>query len=195
MEDYHYSNTIHPTAIIGPHVEMGENNYIGPFCIIGMPAEHKDYWPKQHTCYFTRLDEEMFGRVIIGNGNVFTGHVTIDAGTEGNAKATIIQNNTWMLKHSHIGHDAIVCDGVVVSCGAKIGGHAFLGKGVNIGLNACIHQRQKIREGCIIGMGGIVTKKLITEPYKKYAGNPAKLIGDNDQHPDYTIYMKEYPKL
>lgn len=28
-------NYIHPTAVIGPNVEMGDNNYIGPFCIIG----------------------------------------------------------------------------------------------------------------------------------------------------------------
>ena len=25
-------NDIHPTAVIGDHVEMGEDNYIGPFC-------------------------------------------------------------------------------------------------------------------------------------------------------------------
>jgi acetyltransferase-like isoleucine patch superfamily enzyme len=31
----------------------------------------------------------------------------------------------------------------------------------------------------MIGMGAVVTKKLITEAFKKYAGNPAKEIGDN----------------
>jgi acetyltransferase-like isoleucine patch superfamily enzyme len=31
----------------------------------------------------------------------------------------------------------------------------------------------------MIGMGAVITKKLITTPYKKYVGNPAKCIGDN----------------
>jgi acetyltransferase-like isoleucine patch superfamily enzyme len=42
-----------------------------------------------------------------------------------------------------------------------------------------IHQKQDIAIGCMIGMGAVVTKKLITEAFKKYAGNPAKEIGDN----------------
>jgi acetyltransferase-like isoleucine patch superfamily enzyme len=31
----------------------------------------------------------------------------------------------------------------------------------------------------MIGMSAVITKKLITEPYSKYAGNPAKYIGNN----------------
>lgn len=168
-------NYVHHTAVIGPNVELGEGNYIGPFCIIGMPAEHRDYWPE---C----------GKVIIGNNNIFTGHVTIDAGTAG---ATIIKDDCWFLKHSHVGHDAIIESNVTISCGAKVGGHAIIQRGCNLGLNAVIHQRKQIAEGCIIGMGAVVTKKLVTEPYMKYAGNPAKLLGVNDAHPDYTIYMRD----
>lgn len=40
-------------------------------------------------------------------------------------------------------------------------------------------------------MGAVVTKGLVTEPFKKYAGNPAKLLGDNSGHPEYTIFLKE----
>lgn len=119
------------------------------------------------------------GKVIIGNNNHFTGHVTVDAGTEGNAMVTIIQNDSWFLKHSHIGHDAVICDRVTVSCGVKIGGHAFIGEGCNLGLNAVVHQRKVIKEGCMIGMGAVVTKKLVTEPNSKYVGNPAKYLGPN----------------
>ena len=38
------ANFIHPTAIIGDNVELGDNNYIGAYCIIGDPTEHKKYW-------------------------------------------------------------------------------------------------------------------------------------------------------
>lgn len=155
---------IHPTAVIGPNVTIGENTYIGPLCIIGYPAEHKSYWNKP------------VGKVIIGKNCVITGHVTIDAGTN---HPTIIGNDVWMLKHSHIGHDAIVEDNVTISCGAKVGGHAVIHKKSNLGLNSCIHQWVIVPEECMIGMNAAVTKKLEMEPKRKYAGVPAKDIGPN----------------
>lgn len=36
------ANFIHPTAIIYEDVEIGDNNYIGAYCIIGAPPEHKN---------------------------------------------------------------------------------------------------------------------------------------------------------
>lgn len=157
-------NYIHPTAQIGPDVVLGKGNYIGPFCIIGFPAEHKAFWglPQKG--------------VVIGNNNVFTGLVTIDSGTE---KATTIGNNCWFLKHSHAGHDAEIGDEVTISCGAKVGGHAIIHSRSNIGLNACIHQRVRVPEGCMIGMNAAVTKKTELSPFRKYAGVPAKDIGSN----------------
>jgi len=164
LDDWGNGNIIHPTAVIGPNVKMGNNNYIGPFCIIGFPAEHKAYWDKPT------------GQVEIGDNNVFTGHVTIDAGTE---HLTSIGNNCWFLKHSHAGHDSVIGDGVTVSCGAKVGGHAIINPKCNLGLNSCIHQWVEVPEGCMIGMNAAVTKKLEMEPYRKYAGVPAKDIGPN----------------
>lgn len=158
------SNFIHKTAIVGPNVTLGDNIYIGPYCVIGEPAEHKAFW------------DGPIGKVFIGDGCVINGHVTIDAGT---TKTTHIGQGVWMLKHSHVGHDCIIGNNVTISCGAKIGGHVRIDDNCNIGLNAVIHQKQSIARGCMIGMGAVVTKRLITIPYTKYAGNPAKEIGKN----------------
>lgn len=156
-------NKIHPTAVIGPNVELGDNVYIGPYCIIGFPAEHKGCWPNP-------------GKVIIGDDCILTGLVTVDAGTE---SPTIIKSGVWMMKHSHVGHDAVIESGVTLSCGVKVGGHCWVQDGTNIGLNACIHQRVVIPKNCMIGMGAIITKKTVMEEGMKYAGNPAKQIGVN----------------
>jgi UDP-N-acetylglucosamine acyltransferase len=156
---------IHPTALIGPNVSISENCYIGPYCIIGFKAEHKAYWDQPE------------GDVVIGDNVTLTGHVTIDAST--GDQPTYIGDNVWMLKHSHVGHDCWIGNDVTISCGAKIGGHTTLRYKCNIGLNAVIHQKQDIAIGCMIGMGAVVTKGLITQAFKKYAGNPAKEIGDN----------------
>lgn len=166
MNDYinPRENYIHPTAQIAPGVILGTGNYIGPFCIIGYPAEHKAFWGKDQK------------GVIIGDNNVFTGHVTIDSGTE---KPTTIGNKCWFLKHSHAGHDAEIGDEVTVSCGAKIGGHSIIHSYSNLGLNSCIHQKVRVPEGTMVGMNAAITKTLQMEPYRKYAGVPAKDIGSN----------------
>jgi len=154
---------IHPTAIIGPNVIIEDDVYIGPYCIIGMPAEWKG---KEH------ID---LG-VTIGKGTRITGMVTIDSGA---INRTQIGENCYLMKHSHVGHDAILSNGVTLSCGAKVGGHTIIGNNCNIGLNAVIHQKQIIAEGCMIGMGAVITKKFVTTPNMKYVGNPARLLGEN----------------
>jgi len=157
------ANFIHPTAIIGENVILGDNNYIGAYCIIGDPAEHKKFW-----------DEEK-GKVYIGDNNIITGLVTIDAGTK---DITFIGNNCFIMKHAHIGHDCLIQDNVTISCGAKIGGHSIVKTYSNIGLNAVLHQFTTIERGCMIGASAFI--KGTTEEFSKYAGVPARKIGTNE---------------
>lgn len=156
------ANFIHPTAIIGDNVILGDNNYIGAYCVIGDTAEHKKFWGKPK------------GKVLIGSNNIITGLVTIDAGTE---QITYIADNCFIMKHAHIGHDCKINDNVTISCGAKIGGHSIIDKNSNIGLNAVLHQFSIIEEGCMIGASAFF--KGISESFTKYAGVPARPIGKN----------------
>lgn len=171
------NNFIHPTAIIYPGVTMGTGNTVGPYCIIGAPAE----W---------RGREKDCQGVIIGNNNNLTGLVTVDSGADG---PTIIGDGCYLMKGSHLGHDVVLGNNVTISCGARIGGHSILEDGVNVGLNATIIQRKKVPQGVMIGMGAIITKKICLEPFKVYAGNPARQLGENTKHPNYLIYMKQFP--
>ena len=114
--------------------------------------------------------------VLICEGATLTGMVTVDSGAE---RPTTIGGGAYLMKHTHVGHDAKLYGGVILSCGAKIGGHAEIFADTVIGLNAVVHQRQSIAHSCMIGMGAVVTKRLITSPNQKYAGNPAKWIGVN----------------
>lgn len=155
---------IHPTALISENVTIEEDVYIGPYCIIGFPPEWKG-------------KEELNNKgVLIKKGTRITGLVTIDAGVD---QQTTIGENCYLMKHSHVGHDAILEDNVTLSCGAKIGGHSIIGKGTNIGLNAVIHQKLTIPEGCMIGASGFVGKKSVLKPFHKYAGVPVKELGSN----------------
>ena len=156
------ANFIHPTAIIGDNVTLGDNNYIGAYCIIGDPAEHKKFWGKTK------------GKVVIGNNNIITGLVTIDAGTENN---TYIGNDCFIMKHVYIAHDCIIDNNVSICSGAKIGGHCIINDKCNIGLNATLHQWSVVLEGCMIGASAFFKGE--SEQYTKYAGVPAKKLGEN----------------
>lgn len=156
---------IHSTAIIGKNVTIEDDVYIGPYCVIGMPAEWKG-------------KENIDKGVLIKKGTRITGLVTIDSGVE---KITTIGKNCYLMKHSHVGHDAQLGDNVTLSCGAKVGGHSIIGNTTNIGLNAVIHQKVKVPEGCMIGASGFVGKKSILKPFHKYAGVPVKELGTNER--------------
>lgn len=160
---------IHATAVIGPNVEIEENVYIGPFCIIGFPPEWKG-------------KEDQGVGVLIKRGTRITGHVTIDSGVE---RRTTIGKDCYIMKGVHIGHDALIGDQVTLSCKAIIGGHTVVEWGANIGLGAIIHQRQRIARGCMVGMGAVVTKGLVTSDFDVVVGNPARWIKKNERHPHF----------
>ena len=157
-------NYIHPTALIADNVIMGTGNYIGPYCVIGFPPEHADYFPNSP-----------FG-VEIGDNNKITGHVTIDAGTEDD---TIMGDNNFIMKRVHIGHDCDLNNNIRISPNAVLGGHTWIEDYANIGMGAIIHQNQTIKKGCMIGMGAIVCKNLQMDEFDTIFGNPARVIGKN----------------
>lgn len=157
------NNTIMEGAIIRQNVVIGNNNYIGPYCIIGEMPEKIGFW-------------DAYKGVKIGNGNRITKQVTIDSGSE---RKTVIGDNVIMLKNAHAGHDVLIFDNCVISCNVLVGGWCEVGRSCNIGLGAAIHQRIHIPEGCMIGMNSTVTKRSLLNPFRKYAGSPVKDIGEN----------------
>lgn len=175
-------NIIHHTAIIDNGVQLGENNYIGPYCYItgytiignnnrfeaycsiGTPPEHRDHF-----------DNSPFP-VIIGDGNTIREFVTINTGTVRN---TVLGNNIVMLRNSHIGHDSIIEDKANLSCNVLIGGHSHIMEGANFGLGSMCHQFLVIGAYSMIGMGGIVVKSSIIQPGEIHIGNPVKFLKEN----------------
>ena len=152
---------IHPTAIIYDNVEIGKNVYIGAYCIIGSPAEHKRYWNKPQK------------KVIIGNNAVIHGHVTIDAGTE---KDTFIGADVWLMKGVHIGHDAEIMNGATLAPHVCIGGYAKVGQNVKMGMGSVLHPRTEIANNCVIGMNSTILKSSETWEGGIFAGSPISSV-------------------
>lgn len=162
----HPTATIHKTAVIGPNVTIGAGVFIGAHAVIGMHAEHHQ----------VDVTKPVAGRVEIFPHAIIHELVTIQASTTPES-CTRIGFRSRIQAHAHVGHDARVHDDVTVSCGAKVGGHAVVRSWTNLGLNAVLHQFADIGEGCMIGASAFVKGTL--KPWRKYAGVPARDIGEN----------------
>lgn len=171
-------NYIHPTAIVGQDVKLGEGNYIGPycyivgnttigsnnrfeaFCSIGTPGEHKDYF---------HITE---GELVIGDTNIFREYCSVNVGTVGK---TLIGSNVTLLTGAHISHDCTVADKVTLSHHATLGGHSKVFEEVNLGIGATCHQYSVLGAYAMIGMGGVVLKSSKIEPGNIYIGVPVHM--------------------
>ncbi|HEX6343344.1 DapH/DapD/GlmU-related protein [Umezawaea sp.] len=178
---------VHPSAVIGDGVELGErvtigpnavvlgpakigdDCWIGPGCVIGTPPElssepHNRAWD----------GELAHSGVEIGPRTVVRELSTIH---QGSYRPTRVGADCWLLNRVYVAHDGQVGDGVTLSAGTSLGGHVQIGDRVNVGMNAVVHQRRVIGPGAMVGMGGAVTKDV--PPFAMAYGNPARLNGVN----------------
>jgi UDP-N-acetylglucosamine acyltransferase len=152
-------NKIHVTAIIGDNVELGKNNTIYPYAVIGLPG-------------FIRDANNATGRVRIGNNNKIGAHTSIMVGQEG---ITDIGDNNMLMNYVNIGHDAIIGNSNEIGAGTVIAGWVKIGNNNMIKIRCTIRNRKIIGNDNIIGMCSNITKDFNMEGWLIY-GTPAKQI-------------------
>ena len=153
-------NHIHRTAIVHPNVKMGKGNWIGAYTVIGGNGEIRG------------VDQKEFkGHVVIGDNNVISEHVTIQRPFK-EGESTVINNDSIIMAHSHIGHNAWIGDDCEICSGVIIGGYARIGEGVKLKLGATIRNRVIVWPNAIVGMRAVVTKDV--KGFRVVYGNPAK---------------------
>lgn len=182
------ANRIHPTAIIGDGVELGEDNVIGPYAVIVGPCRiGNGNWIAPHVTIGTPAEDPRSGPlavgwegeqrgfgVRIGDRNRIREYVTVHQGTH---RETTIGNECYLMVRSHAGHDVILDDGVVLACAAQLGGHTHVWSYANIGMTTVVHQRGRIGPGAMIGMGSAVRHEV--GAFTIAVGNPARVSGVN----------------
>lgn len=155
-------NNIHPTALIGSNVELGDGNIIGPYCVIG-----GEYW--------TANEDRCNGKVYIGNNNTIVNAVIILSPFR--TEETRIGDWNEIYSQCFIGHDAQIANHVIMTAACRLAGVVTVEDYVNMGIGTKIHQRIIIGEGAMLGMGSVIIEDVV--PYDKVVGVPAKSIGLN----------------
>jgi UDP-N-acetylglucosamine acyltransferase len=114
-------------AVIRRFTEMGANNVVHPFAVLG--GEPQDY----------KFDPAGRTYLRIGSDNIIREHVTLNRATREGA-ATVIGSGCYFMTQSHVGHDCLVGDGVILTNNAAVGGHCQIGPRAILSANMVVHQ-------------------------------------------------------
>lgn len=148
---------VHHHATVDGNTIMGANNVVYPYAYVGGLT---------HDLKYTGGDPGL----IIGDGNTFREYCTMHVATvPGNF--TKIGNHNTFLAYSHVAHDCIVGDHVIMSAQAALGGHVVIGDFANIGWSAGVHQFCHVGEYAIIGACCKNIQDVL--PFMLVDGNPA----------------------
>ena len=184
---------VHPTTIIHPQARIGADCEIGPYCVIG---EHVELGPgcrlRSHVVIdgHTRLGRgnEIYPfasiglrsqdlkwkcgltRTEIGDHNTIRECVTIHSAT-GEGEATVIGSHNNILASSHIGHNVVLGNRVIVSM-AALAGHVVVEDYALVGGLTAVHQFCRI--GTMAMTGGCTKVVQDVPPYVIVDGNPAE---------------------
>jgi UDP-N-acetylglucosamine acyltransferase len=150
--------------VVDGHTSIGAGTAIHPFASIGLPPQHLHYKGEP-------------SRLVIGANNVIREHVTMHTGTAQGAMETRVGSGCFFMVGSHVAHDCVVEDHVILTNGVALGGHVQVGEYAIVGGLSGVHQYVRIGKHAMIGGKTGVDADII--PYGSVKGNRAKLVGLN----------------
>lgn len=191
---------IHATAVVDSEAEISESAVIGPYCVIGANVSIGDEVSLQshvvvdgHTRIGAKTTVHPFvslglppqharykgepSKLEIGANNTIREHVTMHPGTEHGRMATTIGDNCLFMVGSHVAHDCIVANDVILTNSVALGGHVVVDEFAIIGGLSGIHQYVRVGKHSMIGGCSAVESDVI--PYGSVKGNRARLSGLN----------------
>jgi UDP-N-acetylglucosamine acyltransferase len=168
---------IGPYAVIGPGVSIGPGCWIGPHAVIQGPTT---MGAGNRVFQFASIgdvpqDKKYAGeetRLEIGDRNTFREYVTVNRGTVTGKGATRIGSDNLLLAYSHVAHDCILGDHIVLSNVVMLAGHVELGDWVIMSGYAGAHQHCRIGAHAFIANNTAVLQDI--PPYVLATGQPAE---------------------
>ncbi|MGD9128862.1 MAG: acyl-ACP--UDP-N-acetylglucosamine O-acyltransferase [Planctomycetia bacterium] len=190
---------IHPSAIVSPDAQIGENVTIGPFavvepdviigdgCSLGIHSIVKTGTTlgknnrvedsailggmPQHT-----NPPEKVGGVVIGDNNVFRENVTVHRSLYKDAN-TIVGDNNFMMVNAHVAHDCIVGNNIILVNNTMLGGHVTVEDRAFLSGGTAVHQFCRVGAFAMIGGQAHLTREV--PPFVMVDGLSSLVVGLN----------------
>ena len=203
---------IHSSSIIDPSAKIADDVEIGPFCLVGADVEigsgtrieshvilkgPMKIGARNHIFQFSTLGDGSPDKkyknepttLVIGNDNIIREGVTIHRGTIQDRGETLIGDRNLIMAYSHIAHDCVLGNDIVLTNQAALAGSVHVGDGAILGGYAIVHQFCSLGSYSFCAMGSAVNKDI--PAYVKVRGNPAKPFGINVTGIKRLGYSKE----
>jgi UDP-N-acetylglucosamine acyltransferase len=192
-------STISPFAVVSPNAQIGNNVEIGHFCLIEAGATIGDGCKlESHVVVKSGVTignnnqfgegsviggapqhisaPQPFGKICIGDGNVFREHVTVHRALKESA-TTVIGNENYIMVGAHIAHDCVIGNNSILVNNVLIGGHVVVGNRAMLGGGAAIHQNCRI--GSLAMVGGQARVVQDVPPFMMVDGLTGRIVGLN----------------
>ncbi|MDG5815759.1 acyl-ACP--UDP-N-acetylglucosamine O-acyltransferase [Chitinispirillales bacterium ANBcel5] len=205
---------IHPTAIIEPGAQIGENVTIGPYTVIesdvvigaestigphvvignGTRIGNKCKIFKGASIGLEPQDKKYAGEktfTIIGDNTLIREFVTVNRGTT-ESMETRIGSDCWIMAYCHIAHDCVIGNDVTISNGLAMAGHVEVGNHVTIGGIVPIHQFTRIGDYAMVA--SVARPFTDVVPYALVGADPTRIAGINSVGLERRGYSQEQIK-
>ena len=173
---------IHPTAIIHPKAKLDSTASVGPFAVIDEGVELGANCVIGPHVYLTGLTVIGTGnqfhagcvigdapqdlkykneptRLRIGDNNVFREHTTVHRSTKLDSE-TVVGSHNFFMANSHVAHNCVIGNHVILANGALLGGHAVVQDRAFISGNCLVHQFTCVGTLALMQGGAAISKDL-----------------------------------
>jgi UDP-N-acetylglucosamine acyltransferase len=171
-----------PFSIIGPDVQIDAGTEIGPHVVIKGPTTiGKDNTIYQFASVGENPQDKKYAdevtRLEIGHRNVIREFCTMHRGTLQDQGVTKIGDDNLFMAYTHVAHDCIIGDHIIMANGASIAGHVHVGDHAILGGFTLVHQFTQIGEYSFSAMGSAITQDI--PPFVMVGGRPTRPHGIN----------------
>lgn len=154
---------IHGNVTIYPGARIGSGVRIFPGAVVAAIPQDLKF-----------KGEETFAYV--GDGTTLRECVTVNRGTASKGK-TVVGQNCLLMAYSHVAHDVVVGNRVIISNATQLGGEVRIDDCAVIGGGSLIHQFCHLGRNIMLQGGALVNKDI--PPYVKAAREPISYVGLN----------------
>lgn len=191
--DFNHLYSVHPGAIVGNNVhignfsticedvEIGDNTVIGNNVNIFPGARIGSGVNISPGVVVAGIPQDLkfkgeYTTAHVGDGTTLRECVTVNRGTASKGR-TIVGSNCLIMAYTHIAHDCTLGNNIIVSNATQFAGEVIVDDYAVIGGGSLIHQFCHLGKGIMLQGGALVNKDI--PPYVKAAREPISYVGLN----------------